>query len=51
MKQGMKRKLDPKDKHTKASWKKRDEGRKGKQERYLVVADMIAGQAALDEPR
>lgn len=37
MKQGMKRKLDPKDKHTKASWKKRDEGRRKKQELYLVV--------------
>lgn len=51
MKQGESKRKQPKDKHTKASWKKRDEGRKRKQERYLVVADMVAGQAALDEPR
>lgn len=38
MKQGETKRLKPKDKHLKASWKKRDEGRKGKQEAYVQEA-------------
>ncbi len=45
MKQGMTRKLKPKDKHTKASWKKRDEARKGLQESHKMA---LIGRAALE---
>jgi len=38
MKQGETKRKQPKDKHTKASWKKRDEGRKGKQQAYVEKA-------------
>lgn len=38
MKQGMTKRLKPKDKHLSASWKKRDEGRKGKQDAYVQDA-------------
>jgi len=53
MKQGTTKRLAPKDKHTKASWKKRDEGRKGKQEAYVGKAEDTtsyienAGQSAV----
>ncbi len=37
MKQGESKRLQPKDKHSKESWKRRDAGRKGKQEAYGVA--------------
>jgi hypothetical protein len=37
MKQGMAKKLAPKDKHTTAWWKRRDDGRKGKQEAHAAA--------------
>lgn len=48
MKQGQTKKQLPKDKHTKASWKKRDEGRKGKQEAYAeqITENIAASDAA-----
>lgn len=47
MKQGQTRKLAPKDKRTKASWKKRDEGRKVNQEVY--AANLLLAATDADE--
>jgi hypothetical protein len=45
MKQGQKRKLVPKDKHLTASWKKRDDARKAKQEAHAANLLLAATDA------
>ena len=45
MKQGESKRLQPKDKHSKESWKRRDAGRKGKQEQFALSA-VLASQDA-----
>jgi hypothetical protein len=48
MKQGETRRKLPKDKHTTASWKKRDEARKGRQEAH--AAALLLATSTTDTP-